>query len=89
MPTAASGSRAMTNREFQGYQGYESVTTHNLAPLALVAKQRRDEPTLELPRLPLPLPLPLPRDIDYANRPRDTEREPAAPTRGVHVFDMV
>jgi hypothetical protein len=77
----------MTNREFQGHQGYESVTTHGLAPLALVAKQRRDEPTLELPRLPLPLPLP--RDTDYVNRPRETEREPAAPTRGVHVFDMV
>jgi hypothetical protein len=77
----------MTNREFQGHQGYESVTTHGLAPLALVAKQRRDEPTLELPRLPLPQPLP--RDTDYVNRPRETEREPAAPTRGVHVFDMV
>ena len=77
----------MTNREFQGFQGYESVTTHGLAPLALVAKQRRDEPTLELPRLPLPLPLP--RDADLMNRPRETEREPAAPTRGVHVFDMV
>ena len=78
----------MTNRRFQGHQGYESVTTHGLAPLALVAKQqRKDEPTLELPRLPLPLPLP--RDAEYMNRPRETEREPAAPTRGVHIFDMV
>ena len=77
----------MTNREFQGYQGFESISTYGLAPLALVAKQRRDEPTLELPRLPLPLPSP--RDAEYVNRPRETEREPAAPTRGVHVFDMV
>ena len=77
----------MTNREFQGYQGFESISTDGFAPLALVARERRDEPTLELPRLPLPLPLP--RDVDYVNRPRETDREPAAPTRGVHVFDMV
>jgi len=77
----------MTNRKFQGYQGCESDATRGLAPLMLVARQRRDEPTLELPRLPLPLPLP--RDADYASRPREIEREPAAPTRGVNVFDMV
>lgn len=77
----------MTNREFQGHPGHESVAMRGLAPLALVVKQRRDEPTLDMPRPSLPLPLP--RDADYANRPREIEREPVAPTRGVHVFDMV
>ena len=77
----------MTNRVFQLDQGNESGTTRGLAPLMLVAKQRREEPTLERSRLPLPLPLP--RDADYTSRPRETEREPSAPTRGVNVFDMV
>jgi hypothetical protein len=74
----------MTNRVFQHQASIG--TTRRLAPLALVAKQRREEPTLELPRLELPLPLP--RDADYVNGQRE-EREPAAPTRGVNVFDMV
>ena len=78
----------MTTRVFQVYQGDATVIANGLAPLALVARQRQDEPTLELPRPSLPLPLPMPRDTDYANRPREIEREPAAPTRGVHVFDM-
>ena len=77
----------MTNRVFQRHQGFESNAPRGLAPIALVAKQRRDEPTLELPRPSLPLPLP--RDADYASRLPEREREPAAPTRGVNVFDMV
>ena len=58
-----------------------------LAPMRLViASLRRDEPVHEQPRLQLPLPTPRHEEARIAPR---VEADEPAPTRGVHVFDMV
>lgn len=59
-----------------------------LAPVALIVAAGRKAPTTPEPQRPfLQIPLPMPRTADMSVREHDDG--PAAPTRGVNVFDMV
>ena len=59
-----------------------------LAPVALIVAAGLKVPTMPEPQRPfLQIPLPMPGTVDLSVREHDDA--PAAPTRGVNVFDMV